>query len=78
MRKSKVLFIYGDNDGFLWEFNDLYASRLSVRFAARQGAPHRYSCEPHVRLAEWQQQAFRLIDGWLNSDVMLIKKRLQG
>lgn len=70
MQKSKVLFIYGNNDGFLWEFNDLYAvAHLPVwqrdkvlRIIVH--ANHMFTWQ------EWQQQAFELIDGWLDSDVI--------
>lgn len=73
MRKSKVLFIYGDNDGFLWEFNDLYASAY-LSASQRDRALRIVTHANHMFVwQEWQQQAFELIDGWLDSDVMLIK-----
>lgn len=69
MQKSKVLLIYGNNDGFLWEFNELYAkAHLSASQRDKVlriiiDANHMFTWQ------EWQQQAFELIDGWLESDV---------
>ncbi len=69
MAKSEVLFIYGNNDGFLWEFTDLYAvahlsdtKRASVlRIVDR--ANHMFIWP------EWQEHAFQVIEEWLNSTV---------
>jgi pimeloyl-ACP methyl ester carboxylesterase len=69
IRRSKVLFIYGDNDGFLWDFTDLYATNhLSDSQRARvlrvvAHANHMFIWQ------EWQQQAFELIDGWLVAEM---------
>lgn len=69
MQKSKILFIYGNNDGFLWEFTELYAvTHLSA--SQRDTILHIIIHANHMFIwQEWQQQAFELIDGWLDSDV---------
>lgn len=70
MKKSKVLFIYGNNDGFLWEFTDLYAkAHLSQSESDKvlrvvEHANHMFVWR------EWQEQAFQLIDRWLTSEVL--------
>lgn len=69
MRKSKVLFIYGNNDGFLWEFKDLYA--VAYLSASQRDTVLRIIAHANHMFVwqEWQQQAFELIDDWLDSGV---------
>jgi hypothetical protein len=69
MRKSNVLFIYGDNDGFLWEFNDLYAA-AHLSASQREDVLRVVAHANHMFVwREWQDQAFEMIDGWLASNV---------
>lgn len=70
MRKSEVLFLYGNNDGFLWEFTDLYAAAHLSRVQQDEVLriiPH----ANHMFIwPEWQQQAFEAIDEWITSKVL--------
>jgi pimeloyl-ACP methyl ester carboxylesterase len=69
MRKSNVLFIYGDNDGFLWEFNDLYAA-AHLSASQRENILRVVAHANHMFVwREWQDQAFEMIDGWLASNI---------
>jgi pimeloyl-ACP methyl ester carboxylesterase len=65
LKRSKVMFIYGDNDAFLWEFNELYAAANlseSQKKDVLRVVPH----ANHMFVwREWQNQAFDMIDGWL-------------
>lgn len=68
-RKAKVIFIYGDNDGFLWEFTDLFAAAYlteAQRKKILRVVPH----ANHMFIwPEWQRQAFEIIDDWLAKEV---------
>lgn len=67
MQRSKVLFIYGNNDGFLWEFTDLYAA-AHLSQAKRDEVLRVVEHANHMfQWNEWQQQAFALIQDWLTS-----------
>jgi len=71
MQRSKVLFIYGNNDGFLWEFTDLYAA-AHLSQAKRDEVLRVVEHANHMfQWNEWQQQAFALIQDWLTSIVLL-------
>jgi pimeloyl-ACP methyl ester carboxylesterase len=70
MKKSNVLFIYGNNDGFLWEFTDLYA-KAHLTQAESEKVLRVVEHANHMFVwREWQEQAFELIDGWLSTDVL--------
>jgi pimeloyl-ACP methyl ester carboxylesterase len=72
MQRSKVLFIYGNNDGFLWEFTDLYAA-AHLSQAKRDEVLRVVEHANHMfQWNEWQQQAFALIQDWLTSIVLLM------
>lgn len=69
MKKSKVLFIYGNNDGFLWDFTDLYAA-AHLSESQRDKVLRVIAHANHMFIwPEWQQQAFELIDSWIASEV---------
>jgi uncharacterized protein len=69
MRKAPVLFIYGNNDGFLWEFTDLYAA-AHLSEAERDKVLRVVTHANHMFVwPEWQAQAFEMIDGWLTKEV---------
>jgi pimeloyl-ACP methyl ester carboxylesterase len=70
MSRSKVLFIYGNNDGFLWEFTDLYATPY-LSEPERADVMRVVAHANHMfQWPEWQQQAFQLIDDWLTTRVL--------
>jgi len=71
MQRSKMLFIYGNNDGFLWEFTDLYAA-AHLSNAKRDEVLRVVEHSNHMfQWTEWQQKAFALIQEWLTSTVLL-------
>jgi pimeloyl-ACP methyl ester carboxylesterase len=70
MKRSNVLFIYGDNDGFLWDFTDLYAA-AHLSESQRDRVLRVVAHANHMFIwPEWQQQAFELIDNWISSEVL--------
>lgn len=72
MQQSKMLFIYGNNDGFLWEFTDLYAA-AHLSAAKRDEVLRVVEHSNHMfQWTEWQQQAFAIIQDWLTSIVLLM------
>lgn len=68
MRSSNVLFIFGDNDGFLWEFRDHYAA-AHLSDAQRDKVLRVVKHANHMFVwQEWQREAFESIDAWLSNE----------